>query len=29
VANELPVFTRNVDDFSGIASPMVVEVDAI
>jgi tRNA(fMet)-specific endonuclease VapC len=29
VANDLPVFTRNADDFSGIASLTVVEVDAI
>ena len=27
VANELPVFTLNVDDFSGITSLTVVEVD--
>lgn len=27
VANELPVFTLNVDDFSGISSLTVVEVD--
>ena len=27
VANELPVFTRNVDDFSGITSLTVVQVD--
>ena len=26
VANDLPVFTRNVDDFSGIASLTVVEL---
>ena len=29
VANELPVFTLNVDDFSGIASLTVVEVDRV
>lgn len=29
VANELPVFTMNVDDFSGIASLTVVEVDPV
>jgi len=28
VANELPVFTRNVDDFSHIASLIVVDVDS-
>ena len=27
IANELPVFTLNVDDFSGISSLTVVEVD--
>lgn len=27
VANDLPVFTRNVDDFAGIASLTVVDVD--
>ena len=29
VANELPVFTMNVDDFSGIASLTVVEVNPV
>jgi tRNA(fMet)-specific endonuclease VapC len=29
VANELPVFTLNVDDFSGITSLTVVEVDPV
>jgi tRNA(fMet)-specific endonuclease VapC len=29
VANELPVFTLNVDDFSGITSLSVVEVDPV
>ena len=28
VANDLPVFTRNVDDFSDIASLIVVDVDS-
>jgi tRNA(fMet)-specific endonuclease VapC len=29
VANDLPVFTLNVDDFSGITSLTVVEVDPV
>ena len=29
VANELPVFTLNVDDFAGITSLTVVEVDPV